>query len=199
MVVTGFEPFGGLDSNPSSALLPLLPDRIEGHAVERFVLPVDTDRIAGALEALPLERARVVLHLGLALDRRVVSLERVALNIRDFELTDNAGRRVRGDAVVAGGPLALPVRLPYRAILDAWGAAGIPGEPSSSAGTFLCNQCLYLSLARLPAEVRVGFVHVAPDEQIFRARRGPYQPRAVQAEAVRIALEVALLAAEDPR
>jgi pyroglutamyl-peptidase len=193
IVVTGFEPFAGLDYNPSARVLDLLPNEIAGHEVARFVLPVDSARIAIDLEALPLPGAAAVIHCGLAQDRPVISLERIALNLLDFgDRPDNAGKIERDREIVAGGALALPSRLPVRAVLEAWRRAGIPSIASTSAGTFLCNQCFYLSLARLPKEVPCGFVHLAPDEKLAMRYRSPYQPLAVQAEAIRIAIEVTL-------
>lgn len=190
VVVTGFEPFGGLDHNPSAALLDLLPQSIGGHAVSKHLLPVDSSRIAEALSALSLDRARLVIHTGVATDRPLISLERVALNLLDFRVADNAGALTRDRPIAEGAPLALETRLPYRAILDAWAAAKIPSIASTTAGTFLCNQCFYLSLRQVP--VRLGFIHLAPDETLAASRGGAYQPLSVQAEAVRIAIEVAL-------
>ena len=41
--------------------------------------------------------------------------------------------------------------------------AGLPLASSLSAGSYLCNQALFLLLRRLPAEVDVGFLHVVPE------------------------------------
>lgn len=197
IVVTGFEPFGGLDYNPSSALLELLPRSIAGHPVHTAVLPVDASRITRALEALPLDGAALLLHTGLAGDRPVISIERVALNLLDFRLPDNAGRLEVERPVIDGAPLALATRLPVRRILDAWSAAGIPGISSTTAGTFLCNQCLFLSLAHRPPELPVGFLHLAPDERLAMSGGGAHQLLAIQAAAAVIAIEVTLAEAGD--
>lgn len=192
VVVTGFEPFDGLPYNPSAAVLEHLPRAIAGHDVHTAVLPVDTRRIEAALDALPADDVALVLHLGLAAERAVVSVERVALNLLDFGRPDNAGNVILDAEVVSGGPLALPVRLPVRAILAAWQRALIPAATSTSAGTFLCNQTLYTSLTRRDARTQVGFIHLPPDETLALRGRPPYQPLAVQAQAVTIALETSL-------
>jgi pyroglutamyl-peptidase len=189
VVVTGFQPFDGLPHNPSAALLALLPARIGGHAVRTAVLPVDTVAVMGALDALPGDDVVLLLHLGLAQDRAVICAERVALNLLDFGRPDNAGNVIVDREVVAGGPLALPARLPVRAIAEAWKRDGLPGALSSSAGTFLCNQVFYTSLAGRPLDVPVGFIHLPPDEVLG----GPV-PLAVQARAVVRAIEVSLTA-----
>jgi pyroglutamyl-peptidase len=189
VVVTGFEPFDGLPHNPSAAVLAHLPATLGGRALYTAVLPVDSVRVGSALTALPAEAA-VVLHLGLATDRPALTLERVGLNLLDFSRPDNAGRTVLDAEVVPGAPLALPVRLPVRSILAAWRAAGIVGTTSTSAGTYLCNQALYLSLHQRAPDVRVGFVHLPPDEVLAASGRLPHQPLAVQVAAVLRLLEV---------
>lgn len=189
LVVTGFEPFDGLPHNPSAAVLTHLPATVGGRVLHTAVLPVDSARLGGALGALPHDAA-VVLHLGLAADRPAITLERVGLNLLDFSRPDNAGRTVVDAEVVPGAPLALPTRLPVRAILAAWRAAGIVATTSTSAGTYLCNQALYLSLHQRAADVRVGFVHLPPDEVLAASGRLPHQPLAVQVAAVLRLLEV---------
>jgi pyroglutamyl-peptidase len=190
-VITGFEPFDGLPHNPSAALLTHLPATLGGRALHTAVLPVDSARIGDALAALPMDAA-LVLHLGLAADRPALTLERVGLNLLDFSRPDNAGRTVVDAEVVPGAPLALPARLPVRAILAAWRAAGIVATTSTSAGTYLCNQALYLSLHQRAPDVRVGFVHLPPDETLAASGRLPHQPLAVQVAAVVCLLEVVL-------
>ncbi|MGC8877314.1 pyroglutamyl-peptidase I [Thermus sp.] len=187
ILVTGFEPFGGLPHNPSQALL--LPERVRGRPLRRALLPVDAEGVGEVLQALYREGPEAVLHLGLAEGRPLLSLERLAVNLLDFERPDNRGRKLEEVPIVPGGPLALPARFPVKAVLARWKEAGIPGRPSLSAGSYLCNQVLYLSLYHLPENVPVGFVHMPPDETLALERLGPYVPLEVQARAVLLALE----------
>jgi pyroglutamyl-peptidase len=191
LVVTGFEPFLGLPHNPSQSILALLPPVIAGREIRTAVLPVEGARIEAAAAALPWVGAELVLHLGLARERPVISVERLAVNLADYPDPDNAGEVVRGRAIVEGGPLALPTSLPVESILARWKSEGIPARASTSAGTYLCNQLFYLSLAR-SAPIPVGFVHLAPDERLALAAGTAYQPLAVQARAVALALEATL-------
>jgi len=178
VIVTGFEAFDRMQSNPSADLLALLPDEIRGDYLVTRVLPVDTDRIEQVLRDLPQENVRAVLHLGLATDRPVISIERIALNLRDFSRPDNGGNKPVDALVRPGGPLALRARWPVKSTHAAWAENGIEAAISTSAGTFLCNQALYLSLADRPDWVSVGFVHVTA-----------HQPLEVQARAVVLAIE----------
>ncbi len=112
VLVTGFEPFTGMGHTPSAALLGLLPDTARGEPILKAVLPVDALALPQALENLHARGPRAVLHLGLAENRSSFTLERLALNLLDFERPDNQGRVLADAPVVPGGPLALEARFP---------------------------------------------------------------------------------------
>ena len=97
VLLTGFEPFGGHGDNPSAEIAHRLDGRrIAGRIVRARILPVDLggldDALGTALEGLA---PVAVVALGLAAGEPVIRLERVALNIADFRLPDNAGRLAR--------------------------------------------------------------------------------------------------------
>lgn len=181
ILVTGFEPFAGLAENPSAQVLSLLPPAIGRFDLVTAVLPVDTRRVREALCPLWAATPLAVVHLGLARERRHLCLERVALNLLDFQDPDNAGLRLEDTPIDPDGPFALPSRLPLRAIHAAWASAGLPSALSASAGTFLCNQAMYLSLRELPADRPTGFIHLPPDASL---------PLATQARALETALHL---------
>ena len=164
ILVTGFEPFGGDALNPSRDLAKAVDGRrFGGLAVHGLVLPVEhvaaRRLVAPALEAPGLA---AVLHLGLAGGRARVALEQVGVNAMDYPLPDAAGRTVKGEPCVAGGPAAYLATLPLREIVAALTAEGIPAYLSYTAGTYLCNYTVYTTLHALadrrPA-VPAGFVH----------------------------------------
>ncbi len=190
ILITGFEPFDGHAHNPSAAVLDALPSVIGGHAVRRLHLPVDTERAPERLSAALSEDPDAVLCLGLAADRSVVSVERIALNLRHFDRPDNAGRRPRATPVVEGAPLALASRAPIDAILARWEALGLPVGDSAHAGTYLCNQVLYLALHRTREGVPVTFVRLPPDERLAADPPRPHLPLARLTEATIAAAEL---------
>ena len=109
-----------------------------------------------------------MLCLGQAGGRANIGLERVAINVDDARIPDNAGRQPIDEPVVMGGPAAYFSSLPLKACVQALGDAGLPAEVSNSAGTFVCNHVFY-SLMHALAErgddpacsaVRAGFVHL---------------------------------------
>ena len=64
VLITGFEPFGDLNHNPSAAVLDRLPSTIDGRPVVTEILPVATRSIKAAIDALPFGRADLVLLTG---------------------------------------------------------------------------------------------------------------------------------------
>ena len=181
ILVTGFEPFGGSTVNPSAlAAAELAAHPPAGLEVCTAVLPVVGGSGPGsaraAVDAL-IDRFRPdrVLHLGEAHLRSAVSVERIAVNLRDYRIPDNAGAAVRDEPVVPGGPDACFATLPVRALVDAVGQVGVAAELSLSAGAFLCNELMYHTLHRAAREAHAftaGFVHLPQLEEQSRDRPG---------------------------
>jgi len=164
ILVTGFEPFGAHTVNPSEGLAKAVDGRRVGDfAILGAVLPVHhTDAAKRLTATLADARPAAVVHLGLAGGRARVALERVAVNVMDYEQPDNAGFRASGEPCVPGGPAAYFSTLPLAAMLKALVADGIPAYASNTAGTYLCNQTLYWTLHAVRQQSRpprVGFVH----------------------------------------
>ncbi len=165
ILVTGFEPFGSHAVNPSQELAKLLDGRRIGRcAVAGMVLPVHHAEAARHTSALLGELQPVaVVHLGLAEGRARLGLERMALNVMDYRIPDNAGYRAEGEPCVPEGPAAYFASLPLPEMLAALVGEGIPAYVSNTAGTFLCNQTLYQTLHEIAMReltARAGFVHL---------------------------------------
>jgi pyroglutamyl-peptidase len=203
ILLTGFEPFGGSRSNPSQQVAADLDGLIlpglnqQGARVVSALLPVDAARAPAALDALLKQhQPDAVLLTGLASGRAQLSLERVALNVMDFRLPDNAGQIHSEQPISQGGPDALLSTLPLRSILAAWRAAGLPGYVSDTAGLYLCNLVMYhvrlrLSRSRVGPAVPAGFLHLPACEQLAleSASPLPYLPQLELTRGVRLALE----------
>ena len=197
ILLTGFEPFGGHPANPSEEVAKALDGRAVGGAVVRSaILPVDhaaagprTARLVDELDP------RAIVHLGLAGGRARIALERVALNVMDFDTPDNTGYCARNEPCVAAGPPAYFATLPLAAMLEALLADGVPAYISNTAGTYLCNQTLYGTLHRLAERTqpaRAGFIHL-PLLPAMVAASGLEQPSmdaALMVRAVEIVLGV---------
>jgi len=159
ILLTGFEPFGGLRRNPFGELASALA----GPGVAAAVLPVEYARIAPELERLLAEPFDAVILTGLAVGRSCLSLERVAINFRDRDRPDNAGRTPEETAVVPGAPAAYFSTLPIETLRRSLTAAGLPAEISLSAGAYLCNAAFFLARHLLEGRATpCGFVHLPP-------------------------------------
>ena len=199
ILVTGFEPFGGADDNPSARLVESLrllfgSQPPAGLEVAGHVLPVSAARLPGQLShVLDTLRPDVVLGLGEARGSSAVRVERIALNLLDFRTPDNDGLALRDTAIIPGGPPAYFTTLPGPDLLAAIRAAGVTCEPSLSAGSYICNQMIYLSLhwaARQARAPRVGFLHVPslPTQNTTAAGACPALDLATQQRALAAAL-----------
>lgn len=177
LLITGFEPFGGSDVNPSQMLcdeLRLLS--IDGVEVVTQLLPVDYMQAAVVLRTTLEEHAPAwVICLGQALGRASLNIELMGINLLDFNITDNSGAQLTDTPIVPHGPAAYFATLPVRRMCEAVRAAGVPADLSLSAGTFICNQVLYLALhyaATERPEMMAGFVHVPALPQQVTKRSG---------------------------
>jgi pyroglutamyl-peptidase len=165
VLVTGFAGYGGRGRNPAGEVARALDGRsIGGLAVAGRVLPVSYDRLRASLHGLLEELTpRLVIGLGLWPGESVVRLERIGINVADFEIPDNEGT-VLTDLPISGNDApARLATLPLRDIETALLHAGIPARISSTAGTFLCNATLYTLLSHAEAlalQALTGFIHV---------------------------------------
>ena len=152
VLVTGFEPFGGLEVNPSALI---------AEALDGVVLPVSFARASGELRDAIAERdPELVVCFGLADGATAISVERFAHNLDEADAVDNEGAGGSGSAIDPAGPLALPSSLPVEAIVGALRAADIPAAVSRDAGGYLCNHVFYVLMGALGPSQRGGFVHV---------------------------------------
>jgi pyroglutamyl-peptidase len=167
VLVTGFEPFGGESENPSWLAAQALDGRVvAGHTIVGAQLPTVFDAANKSLRDLLLRhRPALVVCTGQAGGRGAISLERVAINVNDARIPDNAGAQPVDTPVAAGAPAAYFATLPIKAMLAAMIDAGVLAEVSQTAGTFVCNHVFYGLMHELAtraelAQARGGFVHV---------------------------------------
>ena len=203
VLLTGFEPFGGDTVNPSWLVAQALHGQvIAGARIESACLPCVFGKSLDVLQqALRRHRPVLVLALGLAANRTALSLERVAINLDDARIKDNAGAQPVDQAVLPGGPAAHFSTLPIKAMVQAVLQAGLPAEVSHTAGTFVCNHVFYglmQQLRRRPG-VRGGFMHLPllPAQAVAPDRPG--LALADQVCGVQIALRTALATPTDLR
>ncbi|MBA3593801.1 MAG: pyroglutamyl-peptidase I [Pseudomonadota bacterium] len=167
VLLTGFDPFGGEALNPSwQAVQALHGRRIARHRVVAAQLPTVFDAsLLKLTHLLRVHRPALVICVGQAGGRAAISLERVAINVNDARIPDNAAAQPVDTPVVVNGPAAYFTSLPIKAMLQALQRAGLPAEVSQTAGTFVCNHVFYglmhaLATRRGFKRTRGGFIHV---------------------------------------
>jgi pyroglutamyl-peptidase len=206
ILLTGFEPFGGERINPSWEVARALDGQlIAGSRVVAWRLPCVFGAALTSLNQALLElRPGLVLALGQAGGRAELSLERVAINIDDARIPDNADQQPVDEPVLAGAPAAYFATLPIKAMVAGLREAGFPAGVSQTAGTFVCNHVFFGLQHRLHgSSVRGGFMHIPLlPEQAARQSAQPGQASmalATMVEGVRLALALALRCDSDIR
>lgn len=203
VLMTGFDAFGGDAVNPSwLAALDLHDAVIHGHRVIAAQLPTTFDGSARVLlKLMRLHKPALVVSVGLAGGRPALSLERIAINVDDARIADNAGTQPVDVPVVQGGPAAYFSTLPIKAIWQSLTAAGIPAEVSQSAGTFVCNHVFYVLMNALKKQrslhgglkARGGFIHVP----YLPGQGMPCMPLADMVRGLQLAVSCALTTGQD--
>ncbi len=166
ILLTGYNPYANApDYNPTGVLARELDGRkVGGARIVGAQIPVAVEDAGPRLRRL-LERTRpdAALAMGVAPGRPVLSVERVAVNVLDFSVPDNRGRRYRDRPIRPGGPAAYLSTLPIRPILGALRREKVPAELSNTAGTYLCNFAMYTLLDGFALRGNAGpagFIHV---------------------------------------
>lgn len=202
ILLTGFEPFGGEQSNPSW----LAVQQLDGYQLDDEVQIVSR-QLSCVFEKSQIElqaaiaelKPVLVLAVGQAGGRTELCFEKVAINFIDARIADNAGQQPIDKSVVTDGPAAYFTTLPIKAIVNSLKQQGIPAAVSYTAGTYVCNTVFYALMHQLKdkPKVRAGFLHIpyAPEQAIGKAVAS--MPVDMVVNALKLCLPVALQTTED--
>ncbi|NGP44747.1 peptidase C15 [Bacillaceae bacterium SIJ1] len=157
ILLTGFEPFGSFESNPTQYIAKALDKTQFGDAVvESIVLPVEFDKgPAVALKAVHDCKPDIVIATGMAAGRDRITPERVAINWGEGKTA--LGFRESGK-LEQDGPDGLFSRLPLEELVSQLEREGIWAKISNTAGTYVCNAVMYTLLHH--TSIPAGFIHV---------------------------------------
>ena len=159
--MTAFDPFGGASVNPAEKALSLVspPDGVE---LRKLTVPTVFGRSTEmTVEAIDEFCPDCVVCVGQAAGRRGITPERVAINIRDARIADNAGNKPVDEPIEKDGDAAYFSTLPIKLIVQKISEKGIIASISDTAGTFVCNDLMYGVLHAVKGKkIRAGFVHV---------------------------------------
>lgn len=167
ILVTGFQPFGGEKINPAYEAVKALPKEIEGADIITIEVPVEFENCINVVdEAILSHKPDAVLCIGQAGGRSSISIEKVAINLREARIADNAGHQPVDETIREDGQTAYFATIPVKAMVENVRKKGIPSHLSYTAGTYVCNDLMYLLLYTLEKKypnVKGGFIHVPFD------------------------------------
>lgn len=167
ILITGFEPFGRWQHNPSGEVAQHFHGATLGEVhITGQLLPVSFQRATAPLiAAIDTACPDVVLSLGLGAPGGV-RVERVAVNRCTAPPGgDNDGYDPQGAPILPAGPTTYNATLPVAHIVDRLATLGFSVAPSDSAGEYLCNFVMYTALHHIRAHglpMRAGFLHGPP-------------------------------------
>lgn len=208
VLITYFDAFEGVPVNPSDLAAhetkSLLAVSASSTEVMLQKLPVTFDE-SGEVLRNTLEEVQpdIVVCTGVAMGRSKVSFERVAINLDDARIKDNAGRQLQDRTIMDGAPSAYFSALPTRAAFEQAQKKNLPVELSYSAGTYVCNHVFFHAMnATAGTAIKAGFAHIPAVTEVPESyalpghqdtggieRTAPHLP----VEQVALALEILVL------
>ena len=165
ILLTFFEPFGGLETNISQQVA----EEIVADGLIKCCLPVSFKRSPEVLrEAIEHYQPDFILCLGQCAEGENIRLERLAINMMDSAKGDNEGYRPNEETICHEAPLALKTDFPIKQLCADCINAGLPTIISNSAGLYVCNR-IYWEALRYTGKAL--FVHIPKNMDKFIARQ----------------------------
>lgn len=197
VLLTGFEPFNKEPINPAWETVRALDGWGEAdfRVVARQLPCVFGDANAAMAALIDELQPALVIAVGQAGGRVDLSVERVAINVDDAPIKDNAEQQLVDEPIVRDGPAAYFSTLPIKAVVAALRAVGLPASVSQTAGTFVCNHVFYGLMHALAGrrDVKAGFIHIPYlPEQAARHPGAASMSLVQMIEGVRIAVRTSL-------
>lgn len=164
ILITGFEPFGGESVNPAYEAVKLLPDMAGDIQIVKMEIPTVFGEAGKVVETGILQhQPDAVICVGQAGRRADIGVERVAINLVEASIPDNAGNQPMDVKVQEDGDTAYFATIPVKAMVKNIKDHGIPASISYTAGTYVCNSVMYdllYLIDRKYPSIRGGFIHV---------------------------------------
>jgi len=191
VLVTGLEPFDSYSTNPSQLIAETLNGSLLYNAeIIGLILPVDFNRsVKNTIEAIEQYQPDVVISLGLAARSKVISVEKIGINLKRSPKDD--------------GTWSFPQRIekygsffrisPLRTNVIVWKIrqANIPTQQSFCAGLYVCNALFYGVLGYVKNQninTTIGFIRVP----LLQTQDPKGMPLETMVDAVEIAIQISL-------
>ncbi|MCO5112839.1 MAG: hypothetical protein M9899_01555 [Bdellovibrionaceae bacterium] len=156
ILITGFEAFADYEHNPTQRLIEDLSQLHLSH-IETLLLPVSYKQAFAKLkEALDEQQVDYVICTGLAYNREVINIERIAINCESAHIADNDMDMALERPIVFNGREAFFSTLPIVEIVEHLNQKGFEAKISNTAGTYVCNSLMYQLLDYIANKSTVG-------------------------------------------
>ena len=182
--LTGFEPFGVHDVNPSQQLVEKLlgttfSTKLEAKspygfedkniAIEVFGKVLSVDEEGSQYSTDFISEVDAVIHVGLNENAENIRIEMCAVNENNFRISDNSGRHLIGELVDESGLPLLHTTI-HRPSIENIFLETEYVEISEDCGRFVCNETYYRTLQSIEANslqargraLPAVFVHIPP-------------------------------------
>lgn len=166
VLISGFEPFGGRDLNPTALIIEALQNKEISYpakmTVDHILLPVTFEDSFHVLnQKIKVFNPDIVISFGQAAKRSAIELETVAVNKIDADISDNDGIQPKDQLINPNGEASYLSTLPVQGMEAALKNAGLPVKLSNSAGSYVCNYLFYRLMETNQDTLRLcGFIHV---------------------------------------
>jgi len=167
LLLCSFEPFLRWKNNSSTELASHVMARHPRRThMSHLVLPVCYIRAGEeVVERIRNDRPSIVLCMWQHGRAKSLLLERVALNMAHSSYRDSKGVKKYDELIHGNAPPARWTTIPHGKLMSLVQQHRLPLKLSFHAGTYVCNNVLYMALhsvAREELPVMVGFIHVPP-------------------------------------
>ena len=170
LLLTGFEPFLKFTVNPTMKIVEELHGEIIGnYKIHSEVLPVDFSSSGSQLlKLIKKVKPDAIISLGLAGGRSKITPERIAINVKDGVI-DNEGNKPIDEVIHINGKDGYFSTLPIREMVNRLEEEGLPAAISNTAGTYLCNNVMYVALYyahEFQKNMKSGFIHIPASHEL---------------------------------
>lgn len=146
VLISSFKPFNNMVNNYSTEVLKYIDTK------DKIILDVVYDECYKQLnEEYNLEEYDLIIALGEARSRNVLTIETQAVNISSCSLKDNKGNLKQNENIITNGKDIIQTKINLNKISNI-------GELSNNAGKFVCNNLYYHLLFNYPSKSL--FIHI---------------------------------------
>lgn len=169
LLITAFEPFAGRSKNKSYEVAEYFDN---SNSINVILLPVSFEHAHIKVKnAISSKNYDLVIMLGeTSATKDFIRLERLALNFKDSENSDNMGISANEESIIPGAPGAYFTNFPIKSVCRELQRKGCKVKISNSAGTFVCNS-LYYHILHYIEENKIPtsalFVHLPSTTEII--------------------------------